>query len=113
MKKYAILVMAVLTIFSVSAFAQDTTGNNVNKKAEKITYTCPNHPDEMSDKPGKCSKCGTELNLSPKEKAKWSSLKLYTCPMHPDVHSDKPGKCSKCGMDMTEKKKEKSAKHKH
>lgn len=25
------------------------------------TYTCPMHPEETSDKPGSCSKCGMDL----------------------------------------------------
>ena len=65
-------------------------------------YTCPMHPDVTSDKPGKCSKCGMDLNLSPKEKMKMEVMKTYTCPMHPDVISDKSGKCSKCNMDLKE-----------
>ena len=69
-----------------------------------MVYTCPNHPDVTSDEPGKCSKCGTSLALSPKEKMKMEVMKIYTCPMHPDVTSDKPGKCSKCNMDLVEKK---------
>jgi len=28
---------------------------------EKIIYQCPMHPEEVSDKPGKCSKCGMDL----------------------------------------------------
>ncbi len=32
----------------------------VKKKVDKI-YTCPMHPDVISDKPGKCPKCGMEL----------------------------------------------------
>jgi hypothetical protein len=34
--------------------------------AEKVTYTCPMHPEVKSDKPGKCPKCG--MNLVPAEK---------------------------------------------
>jgi hypothetical protein len=26
-----------------------------------MKYCCPMHPNEVSDKPGKCSKCGMEL----------------------------------------------------
>ncbi len=29
--------------------------------AASITYTCPMHPEVISDKPGKCPKCGMEL----------------------------------------------------
>jgi hypothetical protein len=32
----------------------------------KTVYTCPMHPEVVSDKPGKCSKCG--MNLVPKAK---------------------------------------------
>ena len=75
------------------------------KEADKTvqTYSCPNHPEMTSDKPGKCSKCGASLALSPKEKMKMDVVKIYTCPMHSDVTSNKPGKCPKCGMDMKEK----------
>jgi hypothetical protein len=31
--------------------------------AHKAVYTCPMHPEEVSDKPGKCSKCGMDLEL--------------------------------------------------
>ncbi len=34
--------------------------------AEETTYTCPMHPEVKSDKPGKCPKCG--MNLEPAEK---------------------------------------------
>lgn len=61
------------------------------------TYTCPMHPDEVSSKPGNCSKCGMSLTLSSKEKMKLG----YYCPMHPDVKSDKEGKCPNCGMALT------------
>ena len=31
--------------------------------AEAKTYTCPMHPEILSDKPGKCPKCGMALVL--------------------------------------------------
>jgi hypothetical protein len=67
------------------------------EKEEQMKYSCPMHPDVVSDKPGKCSKCGMDLIKSKKDKTK-----TYACPMHSDVTSDKPGKCTKCNMDMKE-----------
>lgn len=68
-------------------------------QSEKLVYSCPAHPDMVSNKAGKCKICGEALtlNLSPKEKGKYESMKLFTCPKHPDQKSDKPGKCSICG----------------
>lgn len=98
--------MAALTIVSVSLFAQDSTQQKskaAKYKTVKMKYSCPMHPDVVSKKPGKCSKCGMDLTKSKKEQMKMEVMKTYTCPMHPDVTSDKPGKCSKCGMALKEK----------
>lgn len=65
----------------------------------KTVYTCPMHPEVISDKPGKCPKCGMELVAKKVKMAK----EYYTCPMHPEVISDKPGKCPKCGMELVKK----------
>jgi len=95
--------MAALTILSVAVFAQDTTKQKVKTKqhkTEKITYSCPMHPDMVMDKPGKCPTCGMALQSSKKEQMKMKEMGLFTCPMHPDVTSDKSGKCAKCGMDF-------------
>ncbi|WP_277115188.1 heavy metal-binding domain-containing protein, partial [Chryseobacterium sp.] len=45
------LIMFLVLLFSVFTFAQTT----------KISYTCPMHPEIVSDKQGKCPKCGMEL----------------------------------------------------
>lgn len=108
MKKIKILLLAALSIVTFSVNAQEKASNNLKPKKHNgytIKYVCPNHPEITSNKEGVCSICGAKLNLAPKEKAKWASMKLYACPMHPDVTSDKPGKCSKCGMEMKEMKK--------
>ena len=107
MKSIKMLMMAALTIITISVTAQKSTSAKSSGKSisEHAVYSCPMHPQITSDKPGNCSICGMTLNLSTKEKMKYSNMKLYTCPMHPEVKSDKPGKCPKCGMDLEEKKK--------
>jgi len=95
MKPIKMLLMAVVTILSVSVFAQESSKlqtKDSKQPSEKIIYRCPMHPEVTSDKPGKCPKCGMALKASGK------TTTIYACPMHPEVTSDKPGKCSKCGM---------------
>ena len=107
MKSIKMLMMAALTILSLSVAAQKSNTSKLTGKtiSAHAVYSCPMHPQITSDKPGKCSICGMTLNLSSKEKMKYSNMKLYTCPMHPEVKSEKPGKCPKCGMDLEKKKK--------
>ncbi len=62
------------------------------------------HTDVVSDKPGKCPKCGMDMTRSKKEQMKMEVMNMYTCPMHKDVVSDKPSKCPKCGMTLQKKK---------
>jgi len=71
-------------------------------------YTCPMHPEVVSDQPGSCPKCG--MHLVPAEdagnhnghdqKTATEAPAQYTCPMHPEVVSDQPGSCPECGMHL-------------
>ena len=103
MKKMLLLAIACFTVFA--AFSQDKKEKMPKSKMDTMamskTYTCSMHPEVLSDKPGKCPKCGMTLT----EKI------MYVCPMHPEVVSDKPGKCPKCGMQL--KLKADAPKHKH
>lgn len=105
MRPHKILVMAVLTILSVSVFAQQKAGKK-DTAQHVVIYSCPMHPDVTADKPGKCSKCGMDLLLSKKEQMKKEVTKQYNCPVHADVVSEKPGKCLKCGKNLLKSKKE-------
>ncbi|WP_431217137.1 heavy metal-binding domain-containing protein [Puia sp. P3] len=99
MKKLVIVIVALL-ITSSGLFAQDKTAKK--DTMQHMQYTCTMHPEVISDKPGKCSKCNRELVVD-RRGSKQASI-IYTCPMHPDVTSNKPGKCPKCGMELVEKK---------
>jgi membrane fusion protein, copper/silver efflux system len=74
--------------------------------AGKTLYTCPMHPEVVSDKPGKCPKCGMNLELKPSSQlgsqpasATPAKRIMYRSTMNPNEVSDKPGKDS-MGMDM-------------
>ena len=47
---------------------------------EGAVYTCPMHPDVVSEEPGRCPECG--MKLMPVESPPTS----YVCPMHPAGH---------------------------
>jgi hypothetical protein len=96
--KRLIILLFIVTV-STFSFAQTPKSKMPGSKSDstaKYIYTCTMHPEVMTDKPGKCPKCGMTL-------VKKKVNKIYTCSMHPDVISDKPGKCPKCGMELVEK----------
>jgi len=64
-------------------------------------YTCPMHPEVISDQPGDCPECG--MALEPVEPVPAATRTIYTCPMHPEVEQDHPGDCPKCGMALEPK----------
>jgi FtsP/CotA-like multicopper oxidase with cupredoxin domain len=61
---------------------------------EGAVYTCPMHPEVVSEEPGRCPECG--MKLLPME----SPATSYVCPMHPHVTSDSPDRCPECGMKL-------------
>jgi len=97
-----------------NAVLANAASSSVPGLAAKQLYTCPMHPDVVSDNPGQCPKCGMNLVPMTAPPATTNSAPLktqapinapatkpkYVCPMHPEVVSDEPGKCPKCGMDL-------------
>jgi len=97
MKKLIIILFALTGVmFSFAQTAKPKTSQTKSDTTAKYVYTCTMHPEVMTDKPGKCPKCGMTL-------VKKKVDKIYTCTMDPDVISDKPGNCPKCGMKLVEK----------
>ncbi|HEU4791506.1 MAG TPA: heavy metal-binding domain-containing protein [Flavobacterium sp.] len=111
-----ILIIALMTLFAMgTTVSAQTTATAPKKEVQKTMYTCPMHPKEMSDKRGKCSKCGMDLvvsketvhNTTAKESKATTAVKSkYVCTMDGST-SDKAGRCPKCGMAMTERKSDK------
>lgn len=60
-----------------------------------VVYSCPMHPEVVSEQPGRCPTCG--MKLLPRE-AHVPAATTYACPMHPEVVSEQPDRCPKCGM---------------
>jgi len=61
-----------------------------------VVYTCPMHPEVISEEPGSCPKCGMKLLATEAPSAPVS----YVCPMHPEVVSEQADRCPKCGMKL-------------
>ena len=59
-----------------------------------VIYSCPMHPDVVTQEPGHCPECGMKLL------AVEAPALTYTCPMHPEVVSDEAGHCPECGMKL-------------
>jgi hypothetical protein len=105
--KKIILILAILLsaqIIYAQADQKVVKGKKVPESTVQAKYTCPMHPEVVSNVTGKCPKCNAPLTLSKKEEMKMRQMNLYTCPMHPEVSSDKLGTCAKCGMDLKKQK---------
>jgi len=98
MKKIVIIAIVAL-LGSLSLCAQEKAGKKDTAQHEMV-YTCPMHTDVISKMPGKCPKCGMDLNLSPKEQMKMEVTKSYSCPIHKEVITHEPGKCPQCGRKL-------------
>ncbi len=66
MKKVMLMAVAILFSAATVLAAGDTnpvsdTTQTKKVKPAKVQYTCTMHPEVLSDKPGKCPKCGMAL----------------------------------------------------
>ena len=75
MKKVMLMTVAILfSVATVFAAHTNTAVSDTTKtkkvKPVKVQYTCPMHPDVLSDNPGKCPKPGCGMTLVKKDPAK-------------------------------------------
>jgi uncharacterized paraquat-inducible protein A len=82
MKKLAFVAFAML-FSGISLFAQtpvkptkQDTAKTKKMNAQKVQYTCTMHPEVLSDKPGKCPKCGMTLVKKEAPKKKTGKMKM-------------------------------------
>ena len=76
-----------------SAFAQNDSVKIDATFIDTLLYTCPMHPEVISDKPGKCPKCAMDLVLKDSSSSE-HKMGMMMCPMHGMVdmnhkHDDK------------------------
>jgi hypothetical protein len=80
MKK--VILMAIAILFAGTAVFANTTNplSDTTKtkkvKTVKVQYTCSMHPEVISDKPGKCPKCGMALVKMTTTKKTSSTMKM-------------------------------------
>jgi FtsP/CotA-like multicopper oxidase with cupredoxin domain len=79
---------------TISLVAEMDMGEPELPPGATVIYTCPMHPEVLSEEPGKCPECGMKLLATA------SAPIAYACPMHPEVTSDRPDRCPECGMKL-------------
>lgn len=141
MKTSKILLTAlIIGLFTVTVTqAQNNDETKAKKEMKKeASYACSMHPDEKSNKPGKCSQCVMELVLNDMEKGDMNHGKMnhdhkkngnmnnmemksgdmvngFRCPMKCEGEKAyaEVGSCPKCGMEMKKVEMKKDKDHKH
>lgn len=88
-KFISLVIMTTMLSFNQNIFAQQTREKQdtiIIQDSTKTMFTCPMHPEVISDKPGTCSKCSMELVKLEKQKINSNSeqhqMGMMMCHMH-------------------------------
>lgn len=96
-RKFIVVILLAILVLLLTGLIF-TRGHHLAKEI----YSCPMHPDFISDKPGSCGICGMDLvkkeSQDRKPKAGKDKILYYRNPMNPEVTSPVPMKDS-MGMD--------------
>ncbi len=74
-----IFIAAIVALFGIYSFTtaysyemstSSASSSSILDSTDTKTYTCPMHPEVISDKPGECPKCGMDLILKEDDKKK-------------------------------------------
>jgi len=73
----ALTLSLVIALAAAAVYSPSSVAAEEMRKEEAVHYTCPmpEHADVISDKPGRCPKCG--MNLVPAKMKESSDAQLY------------------------------------
>lgn len=104
---FAVLFSSTLVFGQSAAKSENkqTSISRTTKRTDSVYYTCPMHPKVKKNEPGKCTKCGMQLEkktikITETKSERHEAMRTYICPMHTKIHYDKPGKCPMCGKNL-------------
>lgn len=92
--KQTLIALVLITTISFAACGGGSSESKANADTSAhdgmtaaVQYTCPMHPEVISDKPGKCPKCGMDLVEKKDEMAADSMMNMNHDSMHMDHDS--------------------------